>query len=496
MNRRALLTILAVAAVAAGAWWLQGEDEDEAPRYRTAEVEHGDLVVSVTASGTVQPTTQVQVGTQVSGAIQALYADFNSAVTKGQVVAQLDPATYQARLESDRANLIRAEADVMRVQALLKQAENEARRMTDLIASDLVTASEFDQSIANRDSLLAQIKVAEATVKQQRAALAVSEVNLQYCTIESPIDGIVVARSVDVGQTVAASLSAPTLFIIAADLEKMQVQAAVTEADIGRLQNGQPVSFTADAYPGETFHGTVSQVRLAPTIVQNVVTYTVLVDAANPGGRLLPGMTADLQFELDRRDDVLLVPDAALRFSPEDALAAGGEGHGPYGEGSSRGESGSRGESRGGRGESDGSRGESNGSRGESDGSRGEGGARWSREGKGDAVTQVVDRADGAVVAVDGGAGDAGDAEAVDESNEAPPEEPVEQPGRVWISTPMGPKAVDVVVAQSDGLRTAVVSGDLREGDEVITGIITAPAATAATNPFAPAPMGRPGRSR
>ncbi len=449
MNRRVMLIIVLV--LAAGAWYaLRGEAAEAGPNYRTTAVEHGDLLVAVTASGTVQPVTQVQVGTQVSGAIQALFADFNSMVTKGQVVALLDPATYEARLESDRANLIRAEADVTRVQALLKQAENEARRMTDLIESNLVTASEYDQSIANRDSLLAQIKVAEATVKQQRAALVVSEVNLRYCTIESPIDGIVVSRSVDVGQTVAASLSAPTLFVIAADLEKMQVQAAVTEADIGRLNNGQSVSFTVAAYPGEEFLGTVSQVRLAPTTVQNVVTYTVLVDADNPGGRLLPGMTADLSFELDRHDDVLLVPDSALRFSPEGESAKGGEG-GPGG---------------------------APGSRGSGERPVGEGGSSRS---KGQAVgaagssAQAVDRADGAVdVAVVA---------------------PAEQPGRVWILMPEGPKAVDVMVAQSDGLRTAVVGGDLKEGDEVITGVIAAQSEVAG-NPFSPAPRRSSGTGR
>jgi len=445
MNRRVLLILVIIAG--AGAWyWLQGEDAELAPTYRTTTVEHGDLLVAVTASGTVQPVTQVQVGTQVSGAIQALFADFNSVVTKGQVVAVLDPATYEARLESDRANLIRAEADVTRVQALLKQAENEARRMTDLIESNLVTASEYDQSIANRDSLVAQIKVAEASVKQQRAALVVSEVNLRYCTIESPIDGIVVSRNVDVGQTVAASLSAPTLFVIAADLEKMQVQAAVTEADIGRLKNGQPVSFAVDAYPGEDFRGTVSQVRLAPTTVQNVVTYTVLVDAANPGGRLLPGMTADLSFELDRRDDVLLIPDSALRFSPDaDSATPGAGGYGgSYGSPGSAGRSGSDDK------------------------------ASWSKGGAGGSSgsgAQAVDRADGAV--------------------EVAAVVPVEKPGRVYISTPEGPKAVDVTVAQSDGLRTAVVGGDLKEGDEVITGIIAAQSAATASNPFAPT-MGRP----
>jgi len=467
MNRRLLLSLVAVAAVAAIVVVRRSGGDAEAPRYRTTEVERGDLVVAVTASGTVQPVTQVQVGTQVSGTIQTLFADFNSMVRQGEVVAQLDPASYEAKVESDKANMVRAEADVTRVQALAKQAENEARRMTDLISTNLVTASEYDAAIADRDSLLAQIKVAEATVKQQRATLAVSQVNLAYCTIRSPIDGIVVSRSVDKGQTVAASLSAPTIFIIAADLEKMQVQAAVTEADIGRLKNGVPVTFNVDAYPGETFRGSVSQVRLAPTTVQNVVTYTVLVDAANPGGRLLPGMTADLVFELDRRDDALLVPDSALRFTPEE------EG----GKGSFAGRSGG------------------------GEPALPAGGESGRREHHGRSST-LVDRADGAVETTtahaETAAADAGSDAGSDagNANEAPPVPPAEHPGRVWLSTPEGPRPVDVVVAQSDGLRSAVIGGPLKEGDEVITGVLAAPGATTASNPFAPTMGGRSGGGR
>jgi HlyD family secretion protein len=561
MNRRVLLSLVAVAAVAAIVIWRRSGSTEEAPRYRTTAVESGDLIVSVTASGTLQPVTQVQVGTQVSGTIQSLFADFNSTVKQGEVVAQLDPASYEAHVESDKANLIRAEADVTRVQALLKQAENEARRMTDLVSTNLVTASEYDAAIANRDSLLAQVKVADATVKQQKAALAVSQVNLTYCTIKSPIDGIVVARSVDVGQTVAASLSAPTIFVIAADLEKMQVQAAVTEADIGRLKNGVPVSFNVDAYPGETFHGNVSQVRLAPTTVQNVVTYTVLVDAANPGGRLLPGMTADLVFELDRHDNVLLVPDSALRFTPEDkqekgfggksgdgtlASAGGGSESSKHAHGGRS----SKGDSKGkhddathadaaqkdaahadaatgaapadaapagaapanamhgdagktpvgathaegavadaahagapGAAAPDGAPAEGSPADGTHGGTHGTHGSHAhgesAHDGSSAGATIAVDRADGAV-------------ETASLANEPPPAQPVEHPGRVWLSTPDGPQPVDVTVAESDGLRSAIVGGPLKEGDEIITGVLAAPGATTATNPFAPT-MGRPG---
>ncbi|MGQ0553157.1 MAG: efflux RND transporter periplasmic adaptor subunit [Planctomycetota bacterium] len=293
-----------------------GDEAAVAGGFRTAVVERGDLVVQVTATGTLQPVTQVQVGTQVTGTVAALFADFNSTVKQGQVVAQIDPAPFEARVASDRANVVRAEADLVRVQALLRQAEADYTRQATLVKDGLVTESEFEAAVANRDSLLAQVQVARASIAQQEAALTISEVNLQYTTIISPVDGTVISRNVDVGQTVSASLSAPTIFVIGADLERMQVQAAVAEADIGRIADGQPVGFAVDAYPGERFAGQVEQVRLAPTIVQNVVTYTVIVDAPNPGGRLLPGMTANLEFEIERLDGVLLVPDSALRFTP------------------------------------------------------------------------------------------------------------------------------------------------------------------------------------
>jgi len=221
-------------------------------------------VVEVTATGTVQPVTQVQVGTQVSGTILALSADFNTRVHKDQVVAQLDPAQLKAKVDSDRANLDRSKADVTRVQALLVQAEKDLQRNTALVKDGLVTEQDFDAAVANRDSLKAQVAVSQASVAQMQASLAVSEVNLQYTTITSPIDGIVVSRNVDVGQTVAASLSAPTIFVIAADLKRMQVQAAVAEADIGRIVSGQKVHFSVDAFAGQSFEGTVSQVRITP----------------------------------------------------------------------------------------------------------------------------------------------------------------------------------------------------------------------------------------
>jgi HlyD family secretion protein len=428
------LSLVLVLLVAAGgvAWWGLREKEGAGPtEWRTAKVERGDLVVEVTATGTVQPVTQVQVGTQVTGTVQQLFADFNSRVTKGQVVAQIDPASFKAKVDSDRANLDRAKAEVTRVQALLVQAERDVQRNAALVTDGLVTQQEYDAAVANRDSLKAQVDVSKASVTQQVATLAMSEVNLQYTTIESPIDGIVVARSVDRGQTVSASLSAPTIFIIAADLKSMQVQAAVAEADIGRIVPGQKVHFTVDAFQGTTFEGKVSQVRLAPTTVQNVVTYTVLVDAPNPDSRLLPGMTANLTFEVDRAEDVLLVSESALRFEPPKS-GEGGE------------------------------------ARGWSGGSGGTGGM-------------------GAM----GSRGGAPRGEHKGHREEAEPKK------RVHVLREGALVPVEVQVGLSDGLRSAV-TGQLAEGDEVVTGVVTSSSSSTptATNPFMPGRPGGGGRPR
>ena len=318
--KRLLILLVILAAAGAGLYfWLNGSKTST--EYRTAKVERGDLVVTVTASGTVQPITQVQVGTQVSGTVQKLMVDFNSRVKANDVVAQIDPAPMRAKVEQDRANLARAKADVTRVKASLLQAEKELQRSRELAKRELISASELDAAVATHDSLEAQVEVAEAVVTQSKAALEVSEVNLRYTTIISPIDGVVISRNVDVGQTVAASLQAPTLFVIAENLKTVQIQASVAEADVGRVAVGQSVTFTVDAHRERPFKGKVSQIRLAPVSVQNVVTYTVMIDAANPDEKLWPGMTANVTIELDRRADVIKVPNAAMRFVPPDAPA-------------------------------------------------------------------------------------------------------------------------------------------------------------------------------
>ncbi len=316
-----LAGVALLAAIAGGAWFCFRKGS-EAAQYRFAAVEKGDLVVTVTATGTVQPVNTVQVGTQVSGTIKELFADFNSKVEKNKVIAQIDPAPFEARVAQDRASVAKSVADVERVKASLEQAEKELARSQELLAKNLLSQSDLDTAIANKKSLDAQLAVTKATVDQGKATLQASELSLQYTTIRSTMDGIVISRNVDVGQTVAASLSAPTLFVIADNLKRIQVQASVSEADIGKIENDQKASFTVDAFRDRNFHGTVSQVRLAPTTVQNVVTYTVVIHAENPGEKLLPGMTATVTFEVERHEDVLKVPNAALRYTPPSETAA------------------------------------------------------------------------------------------------------------------------------------------------------------------------------
>jgi HlyD family secretion protein len=338
--------VLALAGAGYGFFALRGGSASaQAVQYRTGKVERGELIEGVAASGTVQPVVLVQVGTQISGAIEKLFADFNSQVKAGQTIALLDSRRLAAQVSSDEAAVARAKADLVRlnaaikqaqaevvhIQAQLTQAEHDLERQQKLAERKLISPADLDTSVATKGSLaaqlvsaqaaveqsVAQVAVGEAAVKQSEAQLASDKVNLDYATIVSPVDGTVVSRNVDVGQTVAASLQAPTLFLIAQDLTKVQVQVSVPEADIGKIHKGQPAHFNVDAYSEKNFDGTVSQVRMASTTVQNVVTYTVVVDASNPDGLLFPGMTASLTFEIARSPkDALHVPVTALRLQP------------------------------------------------------------------------------------------------------------------------------------------------------------------------------------
>lgn len=291
-------------------------DQTPPPRYRTVEVERGPVVSVVTATGTVNPVVAVQVGSQVSGYIKSLSADFNSVVKAGQVIAQIDPAPFQARRDQAWSNLQMARAAVAKAQVDLAQKKRELERMKRLLGQQFVSQNDVDLAFTNAENAQAQLQLTEAQVKQAEAALSAAELDLKYTTIRSPVDGIVIARNVEVGQTVAASFATPNFFLIALDLTQMQVDTNVSEADIGGMVEGRAASFTVDAYPGAVFHGQIRQVRNAPVAVQNVVTYNVVVGVENRDLRLKPGMTANVSIVVAQRDQVLRVANAALRFTP------------------------------------------------------------------------------------------------------------------------------------------------------------------------------------
>lgn len=320
-NSKILWTlVLAGTAVAVLAllYTLRGKT-DEASQWTTQPVDRGRIVARVTASGTLSALVTVQVGSQVSGRIAELHVDFNSPVKKGQLIARLDPQLFEAAQGQARANLKSAEANLVKAQVQAKDAERQARRAEELSAQGMLSASERDTTRANADAAQAGIIAAEANVAQARAAVNQADINLAYTRITSPTDGTVISRSVDVGQTVAASLQAPTLFVIAQDLRQMQVDTSVAESDIGKLLPDMPVTFTVDAWPQERFHGKVRQIRNAATTLQNVVTYDAVVGVENSDLKLRPGMTANVTFVYGERDNVLRVPNAALRFRPKDA---------------------------------------------------------------------------------------------------------------------------------------------------------------------------------
>ncbi len=284
--------------------------------YVTEPVTRGDIITTVTATGTVNAVTSVNVGTQVSGRIIKLSADFNSPVRKGEVIALIDPALFQAQADQARANLSNAKANLEKAQATEVDAKRTWDRYKNLFERNLVAKSQMDTAETAYLTSHASTVAAKTQVDQTAAALSLAETNLVYTRIVSPVDGLVISRNVDIGQTVAASFQTPTLFVIAADLTKMQIDTTVDEADISSVKPGQDVEFTIDAYPDETFHGTVSQVRNAAVTVQNVVTYDVVVTVANPDLKLKPGMTADVSIITSVVRNVLRIPDAALRFRP------------------------------------------------------------------------------------------------------------------------------------------------------------------------------------
>jgi HlyD family secretion protein len=401
------IPILVLAAAGIGGYYLLG-GKKEPLKWRTSPVEKGPLQVSVTATGTLQAVVTVQVGTQVSGTVSAIYVDFNSKVTKGQIIARIDTTLLRAALSD-------AQSNVEKVAAQELQAAAELKRSRALSAQGLISAAELDQAVANASVAAANLSSAKAQVDRAR-------INLRYATIVSPIDGIVLSRAVDVGQTVAASFNTPTLFTIAGDLRQMQVQASVDEADIGKVGVGQRATFTVDAYPDSVFVGEVKQIRLQPVTVQNVVSYDVVIGVPNPGLRLMPGMTANLTIAVSRKEEALQVPAAALRFNAWEAMAAAGmkgkrPGKGGNGAG---GPGGHGGEKIAGAGDS---------GRPDSAGGR-HGGSGWKGRGGSDSANS----------------------------------------GRIFVLENGRPKPIRVKTGMSDGTRTEV-SGELEPGMEVITGI-------------------------
>ncbi|NLN39064.1 MAG: efflux RND transporter periplasmic adaptor subunit [Smithella sp.] len=320
MKKMIIAAALVIAVLGAAFFYLKSSGS--AVQYTTQKPLRCDIRETVSATGTVNAVTTVLVGTQVSGTIQKLYADYNSMVKEGQILALIDPASFEAQVAQSSANLLLAEANLEKAKIALRDTHTNFERNKILFEKNFVSKSDLDASETAYLSAAAQIKASEAQVAQARASLQLAQTNLRYTKILSPVNGTVISRSVDVGQTVAASFQTPTLFTIAQDLTQMQIDASIDEADIGRIKAGGPVAFTVDAYPEMTFKGNVSEIRNAPTTVQNVVTYSVIVKVDNPELKLKPGMTTSLSFIVADKNNVLCIPNAALRVKISDPKIA------------------------------------------------------------------------------------------------------------------------------------------------------------------------------
>jgi HlyD family secretion protein len=328
MKRIVFFLVLILAAGGGAAYYSKHLAAEPTAAFRTATLARGDLLSTISATGTVEPEEVVDVGAQVMGLIVSFGTDsrdaskpidYGSVVEKGTVLARIDPTPYQAALEQADATLERSQADLLQLEAKREQAAQDRKRADKLHPQHAIAETDYDSAVANYKTAVANVAVGKATIRQDKAVLFTAKTNLGYTTITSPVRGVIIDRRVNIGQTVVASLNAPSLFLIAKDLRRMQVWASVNEADIGQIHSGMPVRFTVDAHPGRTFRGTVSQIRMNATMTQNVVTYTVVVTTDNSSGKLLPYLTASVQFELERRKDVLLAPNAALRWKPQPA---------------------------------------------------------------------------------------------------------------------------------------------------------------------------------
>lgn len=441
MKKLYLYIIIGIVVVGTAGYFLLANSDSRDMKYRTEKVSRGNIVVQVRATGTINPVQTVQVGSQVSGIIQKIYVDFNSEVKKGQVIAQIDSTFLNASVKEVEANRERSQAQV-------SNAERTLSRTSELFKKNLVAQADLDAATTAYESAVAELKQTEASLDRVK-------VNLRYALIRAPIDGVVISRDVDVGQTVAASFQTPNLFKIANDLKHMQVQASVDEADIGQVHAGEEVTFSVDAYPDEQFRGSVSQVRLSPITVQNVVTYTVIIDVPNRDMKLRPGMTATVSILIDKREDVLRVPSVAMQFQPpQEMLASLGEEKPAGGLDSTRMQR-----------------------RGQQWAQRGEGqGQQWRPR---DAQGQPSWRRFGD-----------------DERGAAPHRKMV----RLWIlEHGKSLKSVTEFAGISDNRYTEISGGELKEGDEVVIGSMTSGTASSPmqqTNPFQTRMPGGGGRGR
>ena len=476
--KRSLIVLFVVACLASGAYWLYASaQESPGATVHYAPVSRGDVVETIGATGQLEPLDKVQVGTQVSGVILALHADFNSVVRKGQLLAVLDPKIIETQILQADANLVRAETDVDRNRVMLEDATKKFARTSELFAKGIINQVEYDAAEIAVKSADSTLKSSEAALNQQRAALEQQKLNLEHTRIHSPIDGIVVSRAVDVGQTVQASMQAPILFNLAADLTAMRVVASIDEADVGRIRPQQQATFRIDAYPDEIFTGTVEQVRLEPKLQQNVVTYSAVISVPNRELKLKPGMTANITIEIARRNDVMRVPNMALRFRPttDMYLALGAD---PPEPANRSGQEQTRGRAKGGR--------VPEGSRpggGDEDGGSRRLPLRNPATGQSEQTGSARERA----VTIDA---------------LFPPLDPVESRGRVWTwdadRKVLSPHSIRLGI--TDGQVTELLEGNLQDGMQVVTSVVTQQSVRPAGfnqnptgNPFMQQPGGRPG---
>ena len=432
--KRAIVAAVVVLLVGAGVYAVVHHKKAPIKRWETSQVTRGNIVARVTATGTLSALVTVQVGSQVSGRISNIYVDFNSPVKKGQVVAKIDPQLFLAAVENGKANVAAAEGQLAQAKANAKNLDLQRMRERKLRQQNLVAQADLDSAEAAADAAAANVEAQEGQLAQARAQLHQAQVNLAYTTIVSPTDGTVISRAVDVGQTVAASFQSPILFTIAQDLTKMQVDTSVAEADVGKLKPAMTAMFTVDAYPTEKFHGTVRQIRNAPTTVQNVVTYDAVIDVDNSDLKLKPGMTANVTFVYAEKRDVLRVANAAMRFKPPaDLLAAPSGGVAAAAHGAPSGASASATPS-------------------------------------------------GASATPSGASGTPSGANGGPRRRGRGPQLPSDE-RQIWVLRDDHPTPVVIKIGVSDGSSTEIVSGDVKEGDEAITDVAAGAAGRSSGGP-------------